>query len=153
MLQGSILPKVTCLGAGFSVFVFLFFKGLGTFIPRMTCPPVSCAWTTPSHTFRLIFSVSPAHTGCKFCCDVPRNTQIVLLWDFPCLFPLLLACRALGFNLSTYIGNSLYPPLHCESQTQHLCFIHLGHTSCLAMASHMKEVCVSSKWSSHLVPR
>lgn len=30
----------------------------------------------------------------------------------------------------------------CKSWTQDLCFIHLGHTSYIAVVSHMNEVCV-----------
>ena len=56
-------------------------------------------------------------------------------------------------QLNLFLRVSLSPSLDCGSQTQGLCCVYLGHTSCLAVVSHMNKVCVSLKWSSHPAPR
>lgn len=77
------------------------------FMPRMIHIPVLSAWTTSFHPLRLVFSISPALTGCKFCSDV----LIVLVRSLHGLFPLFLACRALSFNscFSWSIYTCIYP--------------------------------------------
>lgn len=62
------------------------------------------------------------------------------LWCFHCLFSLL--CSTYSFELQLFTPVFILF-LDSASQIQSLCFIHLGHSGCLAVVRHLMEVYVS----------